>query len=104
MKRIEFIQMMLTEGLTNENVALVEPARYPENRRGMDWIAYNLGLNLDDWKATTNFGTKVERLSDEFVGVVYDNDSDEDIRWAAGYRPDVELRKGRDSICLYCLG
>jgi len=96
---------MLIEGLDNTNVTLIEPARYPEQGMGLDYVAKQLGVNLNDYEQRYNKVKIGNWIDTNYIGVVYDDDyEDEDVRFAVGNHPDIELKNKERSICLYLLG
>lgn len=98
MKPIDFVNMILDEKLDRSRVQILFCDDYEQQ------IPKALGIDIH--------GDGVEYIHNapiylwHYVGVVRDDDAGtlQDVRFAAGYTPNVEYQKDGTSWCLYDLG
>lgn len=108
MKATDFIRMILKEPLERNQISLLDMG---ERSSFEDFVEQMLGLDVDECEVRVKKLYNTDCMGTRLVGVVHETKADyagEDVRWAAGYRPEVEIVKHHidwdEYWCLYDLG
>lgn len=108
MKATDFIRMIMKEPLERNQIGLLEMG---ECSSFEDFVKQQLDLDINECEVRVKKGYDTECMGMRLVGMVHETETDyagEDVRWAAGYHPEVEIVKHHvdwdEYWCLYDLG